>query len=112
MGSSCMDYFDSSGDRNPYHGLDRHQVRSLVGEHDTSFGCCYDQPDPKCCKKKLTARQQQVATTGYTCAAGEYNCLQADGSGWVVVSDADASKPEGANHCFAWAGNCPALAGA
>lgn len=110
--SSCMDYYDAQGRRNPYHGLEREQVRSLVGEHDTSFGCCFDQPDPKCCKNKKTARAQQIATTGYTCGSGEYSCLQTDGSGWYVVSDHDAGKSAGANHCFAWDGKCPALAGA
>merc|ERR1712008_25615 len=110
--SSCMDYLDKHGQRNIYHGLAREQVRSLVAEHDTSFACCFDHPDPKCCKDKRTGRQQQTATTGYSCADGEYNCLQPDGSGWFVVSDADARKSEGANHCFAWTGNCPSLTGA
>mmetsp|Transcript_24595 Transcript_24595/g.69916 ORF Transcript_24595/g.69916 Transcript_24595/m.69916 type:complete len:147 (-) Transcript_24595:69-509(-) len=101
-----MDYSDASGKRNPLHGLDRRQVRSLVGEHDGTFSCCFNQPDDQCCWRKRSGRQQQTATTGYACPEGQYDCLQPDGSGWYVVSDGDANKTEGANHCFAWAGGC------
>eukprot|EP00933_Yihiella_yeosuensis_P043043 TRINITY_DN3775_c0_g1_i1.p1 TRINITY_DN3775_c0_g1~~TRINITY_DN3775_c0_g1_i1.p1 ORF type:complete len:332 (+),score=37.23 TRINITY_DN3775_c0_g1_i1:49-1044(+) len=113
--SSCMDYDDRNGDggkRNSYHPLLRNQVRSLVGEHDMTFSCCYEAPDPKCCWHKRTGREQQTAVTGYSCADGVLDCLQPDGSGWYMISDAEAGKTEGANHCFAWAGACPALAGA
>jgi hypothetical protein len=97
--ADCMDYLDSKGNRNPKHALDRKQVRSVSGEHDEFFGCCFDK---ECCGNKPSVHEQLANTTGYDCSTG-MNCLQqTDGSGWFVVSDAQSAKNDGADHCYAY----------
>lgn len=105
--SSCVNYYETDGStRNPFHALPNSKVRSVAGEHDEHFGCCYDPPDPKCCDRR-TVHTQQHNTTGLDCEEGQYDCLQPDGSGWYIVSDAQAHKGIGADHCYMYVeGTC------
>jgi len=80
--------------------IDRSRIRSVVGEHDQVFGCDY--AGGSCGRPGV--RAQQVATTGYNCPVPAYNCLQADGSGYYVISDAESSLPS-AVHCALWVTN-------
>jgi hypothetical protein len=41
-----------------------------------------------------------VAVTGYNCGANNTNCLQADGSGYILVQDNEVSDGK-ADHCYA-----------
>ncbi len=50
--------------------------------------------------------ESAVAVTGYSCTSTTTNCLQADGSGWILVQDKEVSDGK-ADHCYARAtGNC------
>jgi hypothetical protein len=41
--------------------------------------------------------------TGVSCAAGTFNCLQADGSGWYIVANSQVSDGS-ADHCYYYNG--------
>jgi len=101
--SRCMNYYQPDGSRNPLKALSSSQTRSVVGQNDEFFGCCYECPCNDCCDRTTGhVYVQQVQTTGVNCSEGTFDCLDAEGSGWYVVSKAQSGKPDGADHCFAY----------
>jgi hypothetical protein len=63
------------------------EMRSINGENDEFFG-----------GNASGVRTQLQKVVGVSCA-GSWNCLQADGSGWVMVRASELSDKT-ANHCY------------
>lgn len=70
------------------------QMRSVNGEHDGFFGLKLD-----------GVRKQLERVVGVSCPNGQH-CLQPDGSGWVIVRDAEL-KDGAADHCYFFDGADP-----
>ena len=78
------------------------QMRSVNGESDSYFG-----------GSAAGVRAQLSAVVGVRCGSSAYNCLQADGSGWFMVSNASLSDRK-ADHCYFFNGassNCSTFSG-
>lgn len=68
------------------------QLREVNGQSDQYFG-----------GSQSGVQSQLQKVTGYTCASGTYNCLQADGSGWYIVANNQVSDGT-ADHCYYYSG--------
>jgi hypothetical protein len=75
--------------------------RSVVGENDEFFGC---DPDGQSCNRP-GVREQQEITTGIDCGPTAFDCIQADGSGFYIVQNAETADGS-APHCFQYEGIC------
>jgi hypothetical protein len=56
----------------------------------------------------MTQPTQQAnlqALTGFTCPAGSFTCLQGNGSGWIIVQNAE-TQSNNADHCYMRDGGC------
>lgn len=72
------------------------QLRSISGESDEFMGGI------------SKVRSNLITAGGYSCTGK--SCLQADGSGWYIVSDSQVADGK-ADHCFPLQGGCNGNAG-
>ena len=70
------------------HQLPATRLRIVNGEKDGFGG-----------RNANSVRSNSVAVTGKRCAANAYTCLNANGSGWIMVKDAQVSD-KSADHCY------------
>jgi hypothetical protein len=68
------------------------QLREVDGQADQYFG-----------NNQSGVQSQLQKVTGVSCAAGTFNCLQADGSGWYIVANSQVSDGS-ADHCYYYNG--------
>ena len=68
------------------------QLREVDGQSDQFFG-----------GSQSGVQKQLQNVTGVSCAAGSYDCLQADGSGWRIVANSEVSDGT-ADHCYYYSG--------
>lgn len=73
---------------NGRHGLPSTRLRIVNGERDVFGGSIAS-----------GVRTASVAVTGKRCTNSAYSCLRADGSGWIMVRNAQVSD-RSADHCF------------
>jgi hypothetical protein len=64
------------------------QLREVDGQSDQYFG-----------NNQSGVQGQLQNVTGDTCAAGTFNCLQSDGSGWYIVANSQVADGT-ADHCY------------
>jgi hypothetical protein len=55
-----------------------------------------------------TVRSSSQSVTGMTCGATDYQCLAANGSGWIMIADS-AVGDLNADHCYQRVGGCTGL---
>jgi len=86
--SSCM----ANGKRT----LPSDRLRAVNGQGDQFTG-------------NTQAKQQtnMQSLTGFTCPAGSFTCLQSNGSGWIIVQNAQ-TEANNADHCYMRDGGCNA----
>jgi hypothetical protein len=86
--SSCM----ANGNRT----LQSDRLRAVNGQADQFTG-------------DTEAKQQtnMQSLTGFTCASGSTSCLQSNGSGWIIVQNAQ-TEADDADHCYMRDGGCNA----
>ena len=72
--------------------LPRNRIRSAMGADDTFF-----------LGNSSQNRQMLEATTGWSCGTQATQCIAPNGSGWWLVSSAEAPSGNSA-HCFAYVG--------
>src|SRR5262245_51972281 len=77
---SCM----ANGNR----ALTSDRLRAVNGQADTFLS-----------RNQNDGRDQARALTGFTCGANDFSCLQANGSGWYIVQNAEISGGN-AEHCY------------
>lgn len=84
--SSCM----ANGKRT----LPSDRLRAVNGDKDEFTGNT---------ESKQQTNMQSL--TGFTCASGSTSCLQSNGSGWIIVQDAQ-TQADDADHCYMRDGGC------
>lgn len=52
-----------------------------------------------------TQQANMQALTGFTCPPGSFTCLQGNGSGWIIVQNAQ-TESDNADHCYMRDGGC------
>jgi hypothetical protein len=86
--SSCM----ANGNRT----LPSDRLRAVNGDKDQFTG-----------SSESAQQTNMQSLTGFTCASGSTSCLQSNGSGWIIVQDAQ-TEADDADHCYMRDGGCNA----
>jgi hypothetical protein len=84
--SACM----ANGNRT----LPSDRLRAVNGQGDEFTG-----------NTEATQQTNMQSLTGFTCASGATSCLQSNGSGWIIVQNAQTEAND-ADHCYMRDGGC------